>query len=352
MEYKYYSIVLLMTSCTSAAPALLALGTNETMVEYSDVFGNASAIVYSQSPYISDKSGGGGGIPLEAGTMKHVQIFLNHRYLHMHSDGIINGSLEYKSNETLWKRIATNDSGIIIQSVAYCSYLCMNECGFVYSIDVPNYDCIFTEIFKENNYEFIVKKIEKRYAYLALNIEGKPRRTVLRRREPVGDLLENTSCMITVWEGKNITDDICTDIITTKLSYRPKKTCRNPLKKRPTTNDIPLLVSSDYEDDGLATIMEEPIEERATVIEGVNPKNFYVPHDIDDLSIKLLPNSTTATTPTVPLNNGTTVVVEEFIDSMLRMPKASETMSTDSMSGRNVFMKFENNLYVNKCIPV
>ncbi len=174
----------------------------------------------------------------------------------------------------------------------------------------------------------------------------------MRRREPVGDLLENTSCMITVWEGKNITDDICTDIITTKLSYRPKKTCRNPLKKRPTTNDIPLLVSSDYEDDGLATIMEEPIEERAMVIEGVNPKNFYVPQDIDDLSIKLLPNSTTATTPTVPLNNGTTVVVEEFIDSMLRMPKASETMSTDSMSGRNVFMKFENNLYVNKCIPV
>ncbi|QEI03629.1 FGF [Rachiplusia nu nucleopolyhedrovirus] len=287
--------------------------------------------------------------------MKQVQIFINHKYLQMHSDGVVNGSLDRLNNNTVWKRIATNDSGVIIQSMAHCLYLCMNECGYVYSIDVPNHDCIFQEVFKENNYEFIVKKIEKKMAYLSLNIEGKPRRTVLRRREPIGEGLEYTRVMVTPWEETLLDETICPEMVRTKLSYYPKKSCKNPPKKRPITNDIPVMLSSDYEEEGLNSIVEDP-----TLIEGVDPKNLYLHENTDELSIQLLPNSTTASPPTlatpIPSKNNVTVV-EEFISTMLRMPKPVETSSllddkknSTVTEARQVFMKFENNFYINKCI--
>lgn len=354
MDLKIFWIYVVGTCCTTwtlttaapASPDFPLMDANETTIV------NKTSIVL-ENVTLTDEAAIDGAIhPLKAGTMKKIQLFVGRFYLHMNSDGVVNGSLEKLNNETVWRRIAVNSSEVVIQSVAHCLYLCMNECGYVYSIDKPNHDCIFREVFKENNYEFIMKKLERKHAYLAMDVAGHTRRIVMRRKEPLGESLDRVRVMVTPWDEsltKVTITDICAPLNRTKLSYRPKKSCKNSTKKRYITDGITPLTNVDYEDDlgVVSSVVEEPPV--LPLVEGVEPKNFYLPEETENLSILLLPNSTTARPPTTPPSGPT---VEEFIHSIIKMPRESLLFdkTKESTEARQVFMKFENNFYVNKCI--
>ncbi|AAY84061.1 FGF [Chrysodeixis chalcites nucleopolyhedrovirus] len=371
---------------------------------------------------VDDHDGGGGGdvgggLPLKAGTERLVQFFINHKYLHMHADGVINGSLDRFNNETVWRRIAVpipeetteKTTGILIQSASNCRYLCINECGYMYSAEIPTFECILQEKIEESRYHLIYKDFNRRHAYLSLNLEGKFRRSVFKSKEPIGDAIIRTNVAIETWTGEKISNT-CGELIRSKLNYRIRKTCRSALKKRLISNEIPAIgdkvgiddiISEMINDnstlDSVAVAMPPPppiptleimnsTVEAATInsssvastnatnavavvdyvddgddddddsedveitIEGVDPKNFYVPDSSDStLSIHLL-NSTTARPPTTPVRRRQPVIaIEDIIDSMIKIPV--ETGGTSDVSdARNVLFKYENNFYINKCI--
>ncbi|AOL56843.1 FGF protein [Chrysodeixis includens nucleopolyhedrovirus] len=339
-----------------------------------------------------------GGLPLDAETERLVQFFINHKYLHMHADGVINGTLDRFNNETVWRRIAIpkpdaaeKTTGILIQSASNCRYLCINECGYMYSAEIPTYECILQEKIEESRYHLIYKDYNKRHAYLALNMEGKFRRSVFKNKELIGDAIARTNVAVESWTGEKISNT-CGELIRSKLNYRVRKTCRNALKKRLISNEIPAMGDKEVNIDGIISEMindnstldsaalsshlpilesmngtdvvanassvvpdyvddgdDDDSEDVEIVVEGVDRKNFYEPDSSDStLSIHLL-NSTTARPPTTPLRKPH-FVIEDFIDSMIKNPAKLGGGTSDVTDARNVLVKYENNFYINKCI--
>ncbi|AAM09159.1 FGF [Mamestra configurata nucleopolyhedrovirus A] len=160
------------------------------------------------------------------GTQKNVQIFINHHLLRMNLDGIVNGTQTGESSETVWHRISQSD-GILLRSSLYCNYACINECGYGYSALIPNNECLWTEQYDEHNYRFINKKFGNRTAYLSINLEGKLKRTVLLRKETLGNKFEQSHVTLKDYDGEalNVT---CKPVNYKKISYQPIKTCKNP----------------------------------------------------------------------------------------------------------------------------
>ncbi|AAZ67492.1 orf122 [Trichoplusia ni single nucleopolyhedrovirus] len=334
-----------------------------------------------------------GGLPLNAETGRLVQFFINHKYLHMHADGVINGTLDRFNNETVWRRIAVpvpeesaeKKTGILIQSASNCRYLCINECGYMYSAEIPTFECILQEKIEESRYHLIYKDYNRRHAYLSINLEGKFRRSVFKNKKSIGDAIIRTNVAVESWTGEKISDT-CGELIRSKLNYRSRKACRNASKKRLVSNEIPAVDTDDIiseminynsSRDSVAAVADAPpqpileimnrtVATNASVvdyvddddddnsedveisIEGVDPKNYYEPDTSDStLSIHLL-NSTTARPATVSARKPV-LAIENIIDSMIKIPFTTGGTS-DVSDARHVLLKYENNFYINKCI--
>nr|UWK31559.1 fgf [Spodoptera exigua multiple nucleopolyhedrovirus] len=181
--------------------------------------------------------------PFRIGTQNHVHIFLNHYFLQMNADGVVDGALTDASNQTIWHRIARPDGMMLLRSSIYCTYLCVNECGYGYSALLPNGECLWSEIYDDFNNRFIVKRFENnRTAYLALNAAGKLKRVVLLKKEKLMDAFEQTHVFIknSVIENdnnNNFNDSSCNPLNTKKLSYMPPKTCKNPPRHKKRNNE-------------------------------------------------------------------------------------------------------------------
>ncbi|AXU41636.1 FGF [Spodoptera eridania nucleopolyhedrovirus] len=168
--------------------------------------------------------------PLRIGTQNHVHIYLNHYLLQMNANGTVDGAFDaVPSNQTLWHRIARPDGMMLLRSSRYCTYLCINECGYGYAALLPNNECLWSEIYDEFNNRFIVKQFENnRTAYLALNSAGKLKRVVLLKKEKLMDAYEQAHVFIKNPTTESNFTESCNPLNTKKLNYTPPKTCKNP----------------------------------------------------------------------------------------------------------------------------
>lgn len=177
-------------------------------------------------------------LPVKEGTQKDVRIFVNHHFLQMNLDGLVNGSQTSDSGQTVWRRIAQSD-GILLRSSLYCNYLCINECGYAYSALLPNNECLWTEHYDVYNNRFIFKKFGNRTAYLSVNLLGKLKRTVLLKKENLETNIEQSHIMVKQYNGPalNVT---CKAVNLKKIDYKPIKTCKNPprMKKMKDKHEI------------------------------------------------------------------------------------------------------------------
>ncbi|ACH88567.1 fibroblast growth factor [Helicoverpa armigera multiple nucleopolyhedrovirus] len=160
------------------------------------------------------------------GSQNNVRIFINHHFLRMNLDKTVNGSQVGDSNETVWHRVAHSD-GVLLRSSLYCNYVCINECGYGYSALIPNNECLWTEHYDDNHYRFIYKKFGNRTAYLAVNLEGKLKRTVLLRKETLGDNLQQSHVLLKDYDGETL-NVTCQPVNYKKIDIQPLKTCKNP----------------------------------------------------------------------------------------------------------------------------
>lgn len=204
--------------------------------------------------------------PLRIGTQNHVHIFLNHYFLQMNADGVVDGSPTDLSNQTLWHRIARPEGMMLLRSSLYCTYLCVNECGYGYSALLPNGECLWSEIYDDFDNRFIVKQFENnRTAYLALNTAGKLKRVVLLKKEKLMDAFEQTHVFIKNPVIESNFTDSCNPLNTKKLSYMPPKTCKNPPRHKKRNNN-------NNNETGATTTPKENVTAAATTTESATMK--------------------------------------------------------------------------------
>ncbi|ABM45747.1 fibroblast growth factor [Spodoptera frugiperda multiple nucleopolyhedrovirus] len=160
------------------------------------------------------------------GTQNNIVLYFNHYLLRMNLVGDIDGTKLENSNDTVFHRIAQPNRKILLRSSAHCSFLCINECGYVFSSKTPTFECLWNEYYDSFRNRFLIKQFENnRTAYLAIDAAGKTHRVLLLKKEKLLDDFESAHMFL-----KNSTRHFkrCKSYSSKKLTYMPPKTCKNP----------------------------------------------------------------------------------------------------------------------------
>nr|AKN91087.1 FGF [Buzura suppressaria nucleopolyhedrovirus] len=241
------------------------------------------------------------------GTQSKVQFFINKKLLKINKDKVINAT-EVSDVESVWQRFAFKTE-IVIRNVYSCRFMCINDCGYIYSASIPNKECLWTESMPDDiHYSYYYRKTGKRRMYLAINLEGKTRKVVLPEHENIGKFTAQTSVTLYKWDAVDPLD-MCNPVVTftTKLSFKPKNNCQSEVKKRRSsieiTNDIPEPMSTaevelydefmdvDYKSDELALFSNEITAKPTTVyISAALNKNLYSVDTDPEVEVMVMKN--------------------------------------------------------------
>ena len=168
-------------------------------------------------------------VPVEA---KHIRISMNDNHLEMTSNGTVRGTFREPSNQAVWHRIDRPEGEFLLRSSVYCKYLCINECGYVYSAILPNSECLWSEMKNDAISRFFVKNFGNDTAYLAIDIRGRPQRVIKGNNRRLVD--EYRQARIYIENVDNDVDfaNVCVSSNLRKLNYVPPKTCQDPPARR------------------------------------------------------------------------------------------------------------------------
>lgn len=307
-------------------------------------------------------------LPFKSGSSKLVQISINHRYLTIHpEDGYaLNGTADKDVDNNVWQRISLG-SDILVRAVKSCRFLCMNECGYAYSMDVPTKECRFVETFGKNHYTYLHRQVGKKRFYLAMNVQGRLRRTMLREKDRLRKDAVQTSIVYADYNDVAVTDVHCAIVksISHKLDYEPKKTCENPHKRNPKilSNTIPdplnvtAIDSDEYEaergdyteilmfDETLGDVVMAPRPDvsssssngtAASFVEGSKKINFYEETTDPPVSIHLIksltPPPTTTTEQPSSVSEENVLAIETVIQGLLNKSVKTDTENAATTS--------------------
>ncbi|ABF47459.1 fibroblast growth factor [Clanis bilineata nucleopolyhedrovirus] len=178
-------------------------------------------------------------LPLTPMSSRQIQIHMNGQFLAITSNGVINATDNAHDVSTVWQRHAVNTSSILLRSVSYCWFLCINECGYTYTTRVPIAECIWVEKFEDSqHYTYIYRPMTDKKLYLALNNQGKTRRIVLSNNETLGKYADYTASVYSDWNQLlSVDGSLCPSVKTMrmKLNYHPDKKCIEPVMPTVTT---------------------------------------------------------------------------------------------------------------------
>ncbi|XP_018368433.1 PREDICTED: uncharacterized protein LOC108764609 [Trachymyrmex cornetzi] len=184
-----------------------------------------------------------------SGPLRKIQLYIKHRYLQILPDSTVNGTIDERSNYTIFQRISTSRGQLKIQSMATCLFVCMDSCGLLYgSSDLTAMECLFKEdvIFdgKYNTYSSIRWSTANKTLYLALNRYGQPRR-VQAKGHNLGKLSLYARVLTRAVDTQNDTKhklrhhgnshrqvDICPPILSQEKDGRDRFRCRKRKKRK------------------------------------------------------------------------------------------------------------------------
>ena len=124
------------------------------------------------------------------GTQRIVHIVVHNRYLAVHTDGVVNGTLDAYSLDTVLQRVTHSERprSILLRNAISCMHVCLDRCGVMYATAALSSDCFLQETMIENNYDVMYKIYNRKLTYIALDNFGKARRLQLSRRRTLGKL--------------------------------------------------------------------------------------------------------------------------------------------------------------------
>lgn len=254
-----------------------------------------------------------------------IQIVMRHRYLSVARNGTVWGITNSTDSHSVFYRVP-HYMNHLLKAAQTCRYICVNQCGYVYTAIVPNSECLWSTEIKETAYVMYKQFDSNTRAYLALNREGKPR-NVLVNSSGVHRPLEPSSVKLTTldWKHASITHKcVVSPNINEKLAYKPRKICDLDIRTLETTNDYVALKHSNV-----------------NATEGVNQTNFYSVEN--DFSIQLLPDSP-KTSQRSYLEGQIQEILKEDSESQRAYPQ------TSSMLPLTVTV-YNTNVYFHECVP-
>ncbi|AJD09279.1 fibroblast growth factor [Condylorrhiza vestigialis mutiple nucleopolyhedrovirus] len=124
------------------------------------------------------------------GTQRLVHIFVHNRYLAVHTDGVVNGTLNPYSLDIVLQRVThpKRPRSILLRNAISCMHVCLDRCGVMYATAALSSDCFLQETVLENNYDVMYKIYNRKLTYIALDNFGKARRLQLSKRRSLGKL--------------------------------------------------------------------------------------------------------------------------------------------------------------------
>lgn len=176
---------------------------------------------------------GAHAFPLTASTGRLVQIGINRQLLTCFANGTVGGSTDERADGTAWRRWAAKPREVLIRSAATCAFVCLDDCGFLYTAaEAPNKECLFVEELSENHYSYLYRVHDRSRIYLALGANGKSRRVVAPVDEPLADHGNPTSVVYREW---NSSRDDCATLgakrLQAALAFKPRKVCKSRARK-------------------------------------------------------------------------------------------------------------------------
>ncbi|ABI35778.1 fibroblast growth factor [Ectropis obliqua nucleopolyhedrovirus] len=167
----------------------------------------------------------------KTGTGNRVKLFVNKKFLLGNEDGTINATtlIDKFHDDIVWQRYSLKGE-IVIRNSKHCYFVCINDCGYVYSTNLPTRDCLFVEELNESHYTYFYRKYKTSKMYLAVNLEGKTRRTVVDDVELLGKL--TTPSAFTVIDHLTSAEDFATEkcaeiqSVQSRINVSPKKMCK------------------------------------------------------------------------------------------------------------------------------
>nr|WUR10713.1 FGF [Calliteara abietis nucleopolyhedrovirus] len=163
------------------------------------------------------------GFYSNANTSEPIQLALNRRFLNGARDGIVDGVDQTNALTAVWQRLAVRPYQILIRNVKHCFFVCINNCGYIYSARTPTANCLWTETLTENNYSTYYRVENNTNLYLALNNKGRTRRTVLVAGEPIGKSSKYAAGVVMRWfRPEPVNNCIGINKLKHKLNSKPK----------------------------------------------------------------------------------------------------------------------------------
>ncbi|ABI13813.1 fibroblast growth factor [Anticarsia gemmatalis multiple nucleopolyhedrovirus] len=126
------------------------------------------------------------------GSQRLVHMFVHNHYLAVHTDGVVNGTLDPYSLDTVLQRVSRFKHParrtILLRNAISCMHVCLDRCGVMYASAALSSDCFLQETIVENNYDVMFKIYNRKLTYVALDNFGRARRLQLSRRRTLGKL--------------------------------------------------------------------------------------------------------------------------------------------------------------------
>nr|BBD51188.1 fibroblast growth factor [Samia ricini nucleopolyhedrovirus] len=130
------------------------------------------------------------------GTGRLVQLFINHRYLAVRPNGIVEGTSDALSADTVLQRVRGNTRGhILLRNAVTCMHVCLDRCGTMYASATVSSDCFLNEMFTETNHNVLHKVYDRKVTYVALDNVGRARRVQISKRRSLRNMSKYTFIM-------------------------------------------------------------------------------------------------------------------------------------------------------------
>ncbi|UJZ89063.1 fgf [Erannis ankeraria nucleopolyhedrovirus] len=290
------------------------------------------------------------------GTSKYIKIHMANKWLTGHSDGIINGTSDDNNTNhgLVWRRFAHN-LNVLLRNAEYCYYLCINDCGHVYSATVPNKQCLLTEEMS-GGYTYFRRKMVNQSMYVAINIANKMRNSIVYEGEAM-DFAAKASSILTRVKDYKSPSEACAPLNKSKLNYKPKSKCVSATRKidpKIMSNEIPNPESVEEIDTIHATITGYEInnddigkknETDNKTITGSVDENLYSVDTEPIVEVVLLPSNETIAHKIEPTTESSVSSIDRIVEGLLNKPNVTVVDTNNNYTVFN-FFKFSNCVFI------
>jgi Fibroblast growth factor len=295
------------------------------------------------------------------GTSKYIKIHMANKWLTGHSDGVINGTSGDDNNTNhglVWRRFAHN-LNVLLRNVEYCYYLCINDCGHVYSATVPNKQCLLTEEMS-GGYTYFRRKMLNQSVYVAINIANKMRNSIVYEGEAM-DFAAKASSILTRVNDYKSPSEACAPLNKSKLNYKPKSKCVAAARKidpKIMSNEIPNPESVEeidaihtsitgYEiNNGIDDIVKKNETDNKTITGSVD-ENLYSVDTEPIVEVVLLPSNETTTNKIKPTTESSVVSnIDRIVEGLLNKPNVTVIDTNNNNNTIFNFFKFSNCVFI------